>query len=281
MKKTKNLWLLTVLVITVSSLQSCKTKEINPNPTIEKNKVRILENAIHGKILTDKDGMSLYFFADDANGVSACTNGCLNNWPIFYETNLTFDTGLESVDFSTILRSDGQKQTTYKGWPLYYYITDSTQGDTFGDGVNGDWFIAKPDYGVMFVFNQLIGHDGNHYKNDYSVGDGETGYIVDAYGRTLYTFSHDTKNTNTFTDADFGNNAIWPIAELSIGEIPSILDKNDFGTINVNGRTQLTYKGWPLYYFGQDSARGDNKGISFPAPGVWPVANTNTPVAPN
>ncbi len=63
-------------------------------------------------------------------------------------------------------------------------------------------------------------------------------------------------------------------------EAKLISQKNDFGKIDVYGRTQLTYKGWPLYYFGQDSVRGDNKGISFPAPGVWPIANENTPVAP-
>ncbi len=62
-------------------------------------------------------------------------------------------------------------------------------------------------------------------------------------------------------------------------KIPSILKASDFGTIDVHGKTQLTYKGWPLYYFGQDSQRGDNKGISVPAPGIWPIANTNTVVA--
>ena len=278
MKKRTNLGLFGLVLISFFSLQSCKSDDTTETP--QNNKVQLLENATHGKILADKDGMSLYFFADDANGTSACVNGCLNNWPIFYEQSLTLDNGLDSADFATITRADGQKQTTYKGWPLYYYITDATQGDTFGDGVNGDWYIAKPDYAVMFVFNQLIGHDGNHYKSDYTVGDGETGYIVDAYGKTLYTFSNDTNNNNNFTASDFGNNAVWPIAELSVGEVPSNLNKNDFGTIDVYGKTQLTYKGWPLYYFGQDSFRGDNKGISFPAPGVWPIANTNTTVAP-
>ncbi|MGI8635373.1 MAG: hypothetical protein ACR2KZ_08215 [Segetibacter sp.] len=34
----------------------------------------------------------------------------------------------------------------------------------------------------------------------------------------------------------------------------------------------MTYKGWPMYYFGADSMkRGLNKGVSVPAPGVWPA----------
>lgn len=278
----KNLLLTMLFVATFISLQSCKDDdETTPAP----HKVQLSDNSMLGKILTDKDGMSLYFFADDANGTSACVNGCLNNWPIFYEENVTLDNGLEAADFATVTRADGEKQTTYKGWPLYYYVTDTTAGDTHGDGIGGDWFIAKPDYAVMFVFNQLTGHDGNNYDSNYvevtevSV-DTETGYIVDDRGNTLYTFSNDTNNSNHFTAEDLGNNGVWPIAEISPDKVPSNLNADDFGTIDVYGKTQLTYKGWPLYYFGQDSNRGDNKGVSVPVPGKWPVANTNTTVAP-
>lgn len=42
----------------------------------------------------------------------------------------------------------------------------------------------------------------------------------------------------------------------------------------------MTYKGWPLYYFGQDEARGDNYGVGFPAAGIWPIVNPDTEVAP-
>jgi len=250
-----------LFVATFISLQSCKDDETNPTP--EANKVQLSNDSTFGKILTDSEGMSLYYFSDDPNGTSACINGCLNNWPLFYEANLTLDSGLEAANFGTITRTDGEKQTTYKGWPLYYFITDTNAGDTFGDAVNGDWFIAKPDYSVMYVFSQLTGHDENNYTSDYTQGDGETGYIVDDKGNTLYTFRNDVNNTNNFTAENFGNNAIWPIAEISPDKVPSNLNSDDFGTIDVYGKTQLTYKGWPLYYFGQDSNRGDNKGISF------------------
>ena len=274
------IFLLVLLVVATGlSFQSCQKDDATPAPT--PNKVQLKVDATFGSILTDSQGKSLYFFSDDANGSSHCVNGCLNNWPIFYEANITIDNGLDITDFDTITRDDGSMQTTYKGWPLYYYVSDAKAGDTFGDGVNGDWFIAKPDYSVMYVFNQLTGHDGIDYLSDYTSGVGETGYIVDSYGNTLYTFSHDSNDINTFTASDFGNNAIWPIAEITPSEVPSNLNAADFGTIDVYGKTQLTYKGWPLYYFGQDSVRGDNKGISFPAPGgVWPIANITTTIAP-
>ena len=241
--------------------------------------VKLVENTTFGKILTDSKGISLYYFSDDTKEASECLDGCLNVWPIFYSENLILDSSLDIADFETITRTDGAKQTTYKGWPLYYYVSDVKAGDTLGDNVGNEWFIAKPDYSIMYVYSQLTGHDGNNYKSDYTIGEGETGYIVDIDGRTMYTFKNDTKDNNNFTKDDFSNNAVWPIVEITLDKIPSNLAVADFGMINVFGKNQLTYKGWPLYYFGQDSSRGDNKGISFPAPGVWPVANTDTNLA--
>src|SRR5690606_17411064 len=71
-----------------------------------------------------------------------------------------------------------------------------------------------------------------------------------------------------------------PIFEEGLGELPSALAGDDFATITVFGRQQLTYRGWPLYYFGQDLARGDNYGVGFPSAGIWPIANTDTEEAP-
>jgi predicted lipoprotein with Yx(FWY)xxD motif len=42
-------------------------------------------------------------------------------------------------------------------------------------------------------------------------------------------------------------------------------------------KKQLTFKGHPLYNFGQDAKRCDTKRVSVPAPGVWPVLTLNTP----
>jgi predicted lipoprotein with Yx(FWY)xxD motif len=267
--------------------QSC-SKDSNPTPIVDPSpdpspvakSVKLADNATFGKILTDADGKSLYFFSLDTKDNSACLDGCLDVWPVFYKETITIDTGLQASDFATINRTDGTKQTTYKGWPLYYFANDNTPGDTNGDKVNDVWYVAKPDYSLMYVSAQLVGHDGKNYLDDYNEGEGASFYLVDIAGNTLYSFSNDAKNTNNFTKSDFSNNAVWPIAEISIYKIPSILNPADFGTIDVFGKAQLTYKGWPLYYFGQDAARGDNKGISFPSPGIWPIVNNLSALAP-
>ncbi len=255
-----------------------------PTPSPEANAVRLRDNGTFGNMLTDSDGMSLYFFSSDAKGDSHCTDGCLSTWPVFYESDLTLDEGLDADDFGSITRSDGDMQTTYKGWPLYSYASDSAEGEVNGDGVNAIWFVAKPDYSVMMVQAQLVGRDrdGNetNLTGDYEPGDSTTFYMTDASGNTLYGFINDENGVNHFTNEDFSNDAVWPIFEEELNQVPSILDAADFGNIDVFGRQQLTYKGWPLYYFGQDEARGDNYGVGFPAAGIWPIVNPDTEVAP-
>ena len=65
----------------------------------------------------------MYFFSKDSKNVSNCPDGsCTDIWPVFYEENLTLDQGLVASDFGTIIRPNGAKQITYKGWPLYYFL---------------------------------------------------------------------------------------------------------------------------------------------------------------
>lgn len=292
--KLRQIKLAAVAVITTLFL-SCSSDSDTPNPTPNPNpnpnpevtkEVKLATSATLGSYLTDKDGRSLYFFATDAKGQSSCTGGCEAIWPVFFADNLTaakLGEGLTLSDFATITTSSGKKQLTYKGWPLYYYAPGSTieaAGQTTGDGVGSVWFIAKPDYSIMIVSSQLVGHDGKNYKSDYTVGDGTTTYFTDAKGITLYTFVSDNFKKNNFTKSDFSNNPVWPIYETDKIVVPSTLDKSKFSVITVFGKSQLTYNGWPLYYFGQDAnVRGANKGISFPSPGVWPVPVKDIPLA--
>ena len=257
-----------------------------PAPVVPKLEVQLADNSKFGKIMTDSNGRSLYFFSDDAGDTSTCYGNCSTAWPTFYSKNLTLSAGLNSSDFATITRNDGSKQTTYKGWPLYYFAQDSKAGDVNGDPIAKVWYVAKPDYTVMISNAQLKGNDGNLYDSLYTVGvTGFTRYITDDHGHTLYNFKNDSFNINKYTKADYSNNASWPVDTLStIGSVPSTLNKTDFANITVVGRTQLTFKGRPLYFFGPDAAkRGSNKGISIPnvnKPITWPYANENITAAP-
>ena len=245
--------------------------------------IQLKNNATLGKILTDKDGRTLYYFANDFDGKNSCTGGCEAVWPVFNTENLTQDKvseGLNITDFATTTTTSGKKQATYKGHPLYYFApkvndvnTPEAAGEVKGEGVNNVWYVVKPDYTIKLTNAQFVGHDGKNYTSTYTEGTGKTAYFTDGKGLTLYTFKNDKKNKNNFTKPDFSNNNVWTIYEESQFVVPSSLDKSLFGTIDVHGKKQMTYKGWPLYYFGQDNkVMGSNKGISFPTPGIWPAA---------
>ncbi len=271
--KTRSLSLAALLI--VGSL-ACKD-QVNPVTTTDIN----LETTTLGRVLTGDGGRTLYFFATDADGKANCSGACVGNWPVYYKETFTLGDGLTATDFATVTRDDGAKQTTYKGWPLYYFKNDAKAGDVTGENVGNVWQVAKPNYTVMIASRQLIGNDGKPYTFDTKEGTGNSLFLTDSIGRTLYAFAPDKKNKNTYTKADFSNNGTWPLFGGTIGEVPSTLNKADFSTITVFGRTQITYKGWPLYYFGPDQGiRGNTKGVSVPRPGVWPVVNKTTPEAP-
>lgn len=276
-------FVLAAMGVIIIGATSCSDDDNNPTPNTPPAKnIQVVANATYGNILTDSAGRTLYFFSMDASGSSSCSGGCVTAWPIFYKENPTLDSSLTASDFGVITRADGSKQTTYKGWPLYYYQSDAKAGDVKGEALQNVWFVAKPDYTVMLANTQLVGNDGVKYKSDYTAGDEITQYITDAYGRTLYAFAPDKFNTNTYTKADLSNNTVWPMFEVSaIKNAPSTLNKTSFATITVFGKTQLTFKGWPLYYFGADAqTRGNTKGVSVPRPGVWPIVNNNSSTAP-
>ncbi len=246
-------------------------------------------NATTGQHIVDKAGKTLYYFSNDVNGSSNCTGGCLTTWPIFYadSATTTFSNGLAASDFTTITTTAGAKQTTYKGWPLYYYAPGGVQeaaGQTNGEGVGNIWFVAKPNYSITVANYQLTGANGINYLNTYLPGNGATNYFCDANGNTLYFFGKDSAFINKYTKPDFSNNPAWPIYETANITVPSTLDKSLFTILSFNGHNQLTYKGWPLYFYGPDNfVRGSNKGITIPPTlvgKIWPVAIKDAALAP-
>ncbi len=284
MKKLFFLPLVALLLFSCSDDDYGSSDDDGTTPVETVNAVQVRNDATFGSVLTDAEGFSLYFFAVDSKGASNCNGGCAESWPPFYTAELSLDSALSLSDFGSIDRDDGSKQTTFKGWPLYRFASDDAPSTIAGDGAGGTWFVAKPDYTIMVSKAQLIGRDANgnetNLTSDYLPGDEATTFMTNANGITMYRFSNDQANTNTFTAPDLSNNGVWPMVERNLQQVPSIFDRSDFGTITVFGREQLTYKGWPLYYFGQDTDRGENYGVGFPAAGVWPILNTETAQAP-
>lgn len=84
-------------------------------------------------------------------------------------------------------------------------------------------------------------------------------YLVDNYGRSLYLNLADEQGASTCLDDCV---AKWP--PLLVRSQPTAgegLDPSLLGTIErENGTTQLTYAGWPLYYYSGDATAGTYNG---------------------
>jgi predicted lipoprotein with Yx(FWY)xxD motif len=97
-----------------------------------------------GNYLTDDYGRTLYYFDKDTVQTSVCEGKCLENWPAYMAAGASTISTLPASDIGSITRSDGTKQSTYKGYPLYYFVKDAKHGDVLGHNVNEVWFVVDP-----------------------------------------------------------------------------------------------------------------------------------------
>ena len=100
-----------------------------------------------GTYLVDAEGMTLYMFTNDEDGVSNCYDDCATNWPPFSaEEPLTLPEGVPG-ELTTVERTDGTTQVAYNGMPLYYWVSDEAPGDTTGHEVGDVWYVVEPGEG--------------------------------------------------------------------------------------------------------------------------------------
>ena len=90
-------------------------------------------------------------------------------------------------------------------------------------------------------------------------------YVADGDGRALYMFTTDTRGEGNIEPESSCYDACaeaWPplLAEAS-PPVGDKLDKSKLGSFQrQGGKTQITYGGWPLYYYVKDSGSGSVTG---------------------
>ncbi len=101
-------------------------------------------------ILTNAQGMTLYYLKLDTATKAACTGTCAGNWPPLLFTGTGSPTSATSLPgtLSVVTDANGQ-QVEYNGHPLYTFSKDTAPGQINGEGIKGVWFVATTTLSVQ------------------------------------------------------------------------------------------------------------------------------------
>jgi predicted lipoprotein with Yx(FWY)xxD motif len=105
--------------------------------------------------------LTVYLFEADKGAKSACTGACAQAWPPVLGKPTASDQA-RSADLGTTTRPDGKTQVTYRGHPLYFFVKDKDDEDTYGQGIEqfgAEWYVLAPS--------------GNKIDEDKSKSDGD------------------------------------------------------------------------------------------------------------
>ncbi|MFF2850937.1 SCO0930 family lipoprotein [Streptomyces sp. NPDC058001] len=225
-----------------------------------------------GKVVTDNAGFTLYRFDKDTAQPpkSNCDGDCATAWPAVPADGAEAAPGVDKTLLGEVTRTDGTKQLTLDGWPMYRYAKDTAPGDANGQGVGGTWFASSPDGRKAKAAADL---PGLSTRNDPKLGE----IVVDKNGMTVYRFMKDSA---------------WPIKSNCTGDCiekwPAVapVDKNDTKGVQKKGLMsftrpdgvkQMTVNCWPIYTFANDKAPGDTNGQG--VGGTWyAISPTGKPI---
>ena len=116
------------------------------------------------QVLTNAKGFVLYWFVPDTSTTSKCTGSCATYWPPVAGP-ATAGSGITGT-LSTITRSDGTKQVSYDGHPLYTYAGDSAPGQAKGNGLSasgGLWYEMTVSGATPAASSSAKSGSGNGY----------------------------------------------------------------------------------------------------------------------
>lgn len=252
----KNAVRITLGVLALCALTFSSLAQTENRPT-----VGIGGDEITGPYLVGPNGFTLYMFDLDDPDIINCYDVCADEWPpllVASADEITVDERIPGV-VSSIERADGTLQVTYNSMPLYYWLGDFDIGEVTGDGWFNVWWIVQP-------------------VSIYAGGNDDLGsFLVGPTGRTLYTFGLDSPGTSACTGECL---ASWPALTVeSEEELTGARDvAGELGVIARadDGSLQVTYNGWPLYYWSEDAAVGDATGQGLGD--VWFVVHPETVV---
>jgi predicted lipoprotein with Yx(FWY)xxD motif len=217
-----------------------------------------------GQYLSDAAGKTLYLYGKDHTGdcenapVSNCsTASCLSAWPPFHVAERVLGDGLDESRFGSVQGPAGPI-TTYLGWPLYYYPSDTDAGMIKGQGKQGLWFAAEVEPPAIIPMRAT---------------DATVNHLATRDGWPLYVHALDTLGTEDSppVSACTGECVARHVPLLTNHiSVASAVESSDFSLfVRADSELQLAYKGAPLYLDAETVRPGV---LVSPLPEQWGVA---------
>jgi predicted lipoprotein with Yx(FWY)xxD motif len=104
--------------------------------------IMIAQKSKLGYVLALASGQVVYTYAHDpAGGTPTCTGSCASIWLPVTGTPQAVAGDHFPGTFGLVTRSDGTKQITYNGHPLYTF-KGATAMSTAGNGIEGAWYVV-------------------------------------------------------------------------------------------------------------------------------------------
>jgi predicted lipoprotein with Yx(FWY)xxD motif len=105
--------------------------------------VMIVQNSAIGYVLAEANHQVVYTYSKDKKGGKpTCTGACADTWIPATGTPQAGPADVFSGQFGLVTRSNGVKQITYNGLPLYL-LKDAKPLSTSGNGQGGVWHVVK------------------------------------------------------------------------------------------------------------------------------------------
>jgi predicted lipoprotein with Yx(FWY)xxD motif len=166
---------------------------------------------------------------------------------------------LGAVQSQTITQEEQQRQSIAYPEAQYYAELQRQTIGTTGAGIYEEQ--QRQSIALEAPYNQTVGQiapETATTPSQHAVRAVESPtfgqYLADQRGFTLYYFENDTQGGSQCS----GQCAVlWPPFYVQSGSLGPGLDASDFASINrTDGTTQLTFRGWPLYYYYRTRAQG-------------------------
>lgn len=102
-------------------------------------------NGTSETILTNSQGLTLYYRTSDVPPSTVCSGGCARAWPLLVVSGSGAPASAASLPGKlTVVTDANGKQVEYNGHLLYTYSGDTGPGQTTGEGVGGVWHVVTP-----------------------------------------------------------------------------------------------------------------------------------------